>query len=192
VGISALVVLLAASVSAHAGVRTTTTTSTYAISGNSGPELMQEMDRKGPRQGYRASAIAQTTYDVKWDLGWQVNGGTCSPSRADALLKIKYRYPELTATSSQGLKNRWAKFLVGVRRHEEHHGELATQMVSSAQKSIAQIRSAGDPSCARAKREASRIMQATSARYEARQRNFDAVEHQPGGKVERLVGRLMP
>jgi predicted secreted Zn-dependent protease len=192
VGISALVVLLAASVSAHAGVRTTTTTSTYKISGNSGQELMQQMDRKGPRQGYRASAIAQTSYDVKWNIGWQLNGGVCSPSQADARVSIKYRYPELVATSSPSLKKRWAKFLVGVRKHEEQHGKYAVQMVSAAQKSIARIRSAGDPSCARAKQEASRIMRATSADYEARQRNFDAVEHQPGGKVERLVGRLLP
>ena len=192
VGISALVVLLAASVSAHAGVRATATTSTYKISGNSGQELIQEMDRKGPRQGYQARAIAQTTYDVKWNVGWQANGGVCSPSQAEAIVYIKYRYPQLVGTSSAGVKNRWDRFMAGVRKHEEHHGKLAVDMVSAAQKSIARIRSAGDPSCARAKQEASRIMGTTSAQYEARQRQFDAVEHQPGGNVERLVGRLLP
>jgi predicted secreted Zn-dependent protease len=192
VGISALTMLLAASVSANAGVRATATTSTYKISGGSGQELIQEMDRKGPRQGYQAKAIAQTSYDVKWNLGWQVKGGVCTPSQANAIVRIKYRYPQLVGTSSPNLKNRWARFLAGVRKHEEQHGRIAIQMVSAAQKSIARIRSAGDPNCVRAKQEASRIMLVTSDQYEAYQRQFDAVEHQPGGNVERLVGRLLP
>ena len=43
----------------------------------------------------------------------------------------------------------------------------------------------------KAKREVTRVVKAVYAKYEAEQARFDALEHQPGGTVDRLVASFV-
>ena len=56
---------------AFAGITVNTTTTTYAISGQTGYDLLKQMDRRG-RSTDSHRAIAQTRYAVKWDISWKV------------------------------------------------------------------------------------------------------------------------
>jgi predicted secreted Zn-dependent protease len=184
----ALVACLAAS-PALCGVRTTVRTETYAIAGNTGEALLDAMDRRGPRHGLLARAMAQTRYKVHWDTDWLKSGSRCRLKSADATLSIVYRYPELARPAPRKLERRWKAFLAGVRQHEETHGRLAHRMVLVAHRSVSRL-ARKDDLCIRSKRQFERIIDAVYAKYEARQARFDDLEHGEGGNVDRLLFML--
>ncbi|WP_246252552.1 DUF922 domain-containing protein [Allomesorhizobium camelthorni] len=184
----ALMACLAAS-PALCGVKTTIRTETYSIAGNTGEALLDSMDRNGPRHGLLARAMAQTRYKVGWDVDWLRSGSKCRLKSADATLSIVYRYPELTRPAPRKLERRWKAFLAGVRKHEEMHGQLARQMVLAAHNSVSRL-ARKDDLCIRSQRQFDRIIDAVYAKYEARQAQFDDVEHGEGGNVDRLLFML--
>lgn len=175
---------------AQAGVKSVVKVETYSIAGNSGDALMAAMDRNGPRHGFLARAIAQTRYSVDWDRTWLVSNGRCRLMKADVTLKVNYRYPTLAGEAPPALKKRWRKFVAGVRKHERTHGRLARRMADEAYDAAFRVTVDDDRFCRKAKAEVTQIVHAIYADYEARQQRFDAIEHQPGGPVEKLVQRL--
>lgn len=175
---------------AAADVKTVVKVDTYSITGDSGEALMQAMDRKGPRHGFLTRAIAQTRYSVAWAIDWSVADWRCRLKSADVVLSVNYRIPTLSDSPPSALKTRWAKFMIGVRKHEETHGRIARQMVIRAQKAVLNVAVDRDLFCWKAKRRVSEIVRSVYADYEARQQRFDALEHQPGGPVDKLVGAL--
>ncbi len=189
-GCALVVVMGLMTAEAAAGVRTVVNVDTYRITGDSGEALMQAMDRKGPRHGFLTRAIAQTRYSLAWTLDWSIADRRCRLKAADVVLSVNYRFPTLAGQAPAALRSRWAKFMIGVRRHEETHGRIARQMAARAQKAVLRVAADNDPSCWKAKRRVSEIVHAIYADYEARQQRFDALEHQPGGPVDRLVGAL--
>lgn len=176
---------------ADAGVKVTTTVSTYAIEGNTGAALLAAMDRNGPKQAFLARSIAQTLYTMDWSLDLVQSGGTCRLRNAQAHLLVSYTFPAVTHTLPDALDKRWRAFMVGTRKHEQTHGRLAREMVGAAEKAIRTIRIANDTNCVKAKREAKRRIASVYAAYERRQLAFDATEHSAGGKVEKLIDALV-
>lgn len=176
---------------ASAGVRVTENTGSYAIAGSSGTALLDAMDRRGPKHGFLTRAIAQTRYAISWRIEWAETSRACRVKRLDGELAITYTYPRVAGRLQRGLDRRWAKFLAGVRKHEEMHGRLARQMAKAAEKSVARLTVANDPGCRRARLAAKRRMSAVYADYEARQLSFDTREHRAGGPVEDLIEALI-
>jgi hypothetical protein len=117
--------------------------------------------------------------------------GGCRSTSGRPTLNITYAYPMPPESISPALRARWNRFMVGVRRHEEMHGKIARRMVDEAYRSIRGLRIAGDPTCQKTKRELRRRTQAVYARYEARQEQFDRIEHRDGGKIDRLIMALV-
>jgi predicted secreted Zn-dependent protease len=185
----ALVACLAAS-PGLADVKTVVRTETYAIAGNSGEELLDAMDRKGPRHGLRARAMAQTRYEVDWKIDWLKSDGKCRLNSADATLSIVYRYPALAGPASPRLVRRWKTFIAGVRRHEEMHGKIARQMVAAIHRSVSWRAVGNDRYCIKSQKKIERLIDAGYDKYEARQARFDDKEHAEGGNVDRLLDML--
>lgn len=175
---------------ALAGVEVSVETKTYSISGETGAELIRAMDRRGPRHGFTARAIAQTRYVVGWEFDWNIQGKTCRLKAATGRLDVAYSYPKLTGRVPRELKRRWDRFLVGVYAHEEMHGRIARDMVRAADKSLKGLAVRNDRTCRKAAAEAKRRVEKVYAIYEARQAEFDREEHKAGGKVEGLLRGL--
>lgn len=176
--------------SAEASTKVKTKTISYKIRGATGEALLDAMDRKGPRHGLTTRAIAQTGYSVDWAIDTRQRDGGCRIVRADAVLDVTFSYPEVTGPMSPALSRRWQKFMTGVRKHEQMHARIARDMVAAAQRLVRNVSFVRDRSCTRSQEEARRRINATYAKYEARQVEFDRVEHAAGGNVERLVSRL--
>lgn len=176
---------------AQAEAATTIKTEHYTISGSTGEALLRAMDRRGPKQGYLARAMAQTRYSLGWDLKWDDSGSTCKLKRAVARLSIAYRYPQPTGPMPADLKRRWTAFMKAVRTHEEVHGRIAKQMARAAERSLANMSTSNDPGCAKSYREVQRRVNRIVAAFEERQRSFDANEHRPGGHVAKVVNSLI-
>ena len=175
---------------AFAGVTVLLKTRTYAVSGETGMDLVKAMDRTGPMQGFMTRSIAQTTYTVDWDFVTRRAGRACRIVRADATLHLTYTYPE-AGDLPPPLAKRWRAFMAGARRHERQHGRIAIDMVADAAGEVAGMMLADDPFCRRLRAAAHRRIDAVKAEYEAKQRAFDEKEHGPGGHVEKLVDALV-
>ena len=175
---------------AQAGVKSVVKVETYPVAGDSGDALMEAMERKGPRHGFLTRAIAQTRYSVDWDRTWLVSNRRCRLMKADVTVKVDYRYPALVGNATPALKARWKRFVAGVRKHEQTHGRLARRMANEAYDAAFRVAVDDDPFCRKARAEVIQIVRAIYASYEARQQRFDALEHQPGGPVDKLVHGL--
>lgn len=175
---------------AHASVTVKTKTVTYSIAGKNGEELLDAMDRRGPKHGFLTRAIAQTSYTITWAVDWREKAGGCSIANAAADLVITYNYPKVSGAMSSDLKRRWARFMAGVRKHEETHGRIARQMVKAAERSISGLSLRDDRGCRRTQSEVKKRVAKVYAEYEARQMAFDRSEHAEGGNVEGLVTLL--
>ncbi|MEJ6781407.1 DUF922 domain-containing protein [Aminobacter sp. Piv2-1] len=190
----ALIAVLAGAVTAlgpaDAGVRQTTSTRGYAVSGNTGAELLRSMDRNGPRHGFLTRAIAQTKYTVTWSFDVGERGGMCRLRRADARLSTTFIYPEASEPLPTAVESRWRTFLAGARRHEETHARLAREMVDAAERAVRGLSLPVDRGCIATRREIKARVDRVIAGYEARQLAFDAREHAEGGRVDRLIEAL--
>ena len=181
----------AAATAASADVRVRVAKAGYNISGTTGAALLEAMDRKGPKHGFLTRAIAQTRYDIKWDIDWKSTGGGCRVGSVGAALDITYTYPHIANRVPAALDRRWASFMKGVRKHEENHGAIAQRMVKAAERAVTGISARNDPGCNKSKTLAKRRIKAIYAEYEAMQARFDEREHRTGGPVEHLVDRLV-
>lgn len=190
IAVSIMLAALVASLPAHAAVKTSVKTKNYSISGKNGAALIAQMDRRGPKHGFLTRAIAQTSYSVNWEIDWTRKGDACRVKNAVAKLAIVYTYPEVSGALSPQLKQRWARFMKGVRKHEETHGSLAAQMVKAADRAITGFATKNDPGCRKAQAAVKRRVDDVYALYEAKQHSFDQAEHQPGGAVDGLVRAL--
>jgi predicted secreted Zn-dependent protease len=176
--------------SAEASVKVKIKTVSYTIKGKTAEELLAAMDRKGPRQGFTARAIAQTGYTVAWDIDWREQAGSCRVVKADAVLDLRVEYPGLGNGLSPDLSRRWNRFMAGVHKHEETHQAIAREMVNVAARQVSAISFRDDKGCRKTQAEIKRRIAATYAQYEAKQVKFDEVEHSEGGNVEHLINRL--
>lgn len=175
---------------ASADVNILATTQTYDISGTTGEALIKSMNRNGPRHGFMARAIAQTSYTKDWDFDFVQAKGACRIERANGTLKLKVTLPRVASTLPPGLDKRWVRFFAAVRRHEETHADIARQMMAATEKSLVGLTVPNDARCSTTRREAKRRIDAIFDDYEDKQNAFDASEHREGGHVEYLVEAL--
>jgi predicted secreted Zn-dependent protease len=177
--------------SAHADMRVNSKVTNYKIAGKTGLDLLNQMDKKGPKHGWLTRAIAQTRYEVTWNIDWETASGRCKPANIDVALDITYSYPGVTSQLSPTMQKRWNAFLKGVKKHEETHATIARRMVTDARKQVSRISVANDRHCGKARAEATKIVSRTYKKYEAQQASFDAVEHADNGNVLKLVYELV-
>ena len=173
--------------SAAASVEVKVKTTSYRISGNNGSALLRAMNRVGPRLGFTTRFMAQTAYREGWKIDWQKRAGACRIANASVVLTITYTYPEVSSPMSAGLRQRWNRFMAGVRKHEETHGRIAREMVAAAERNLNGLSYQRDLGCQKTRAESKRRIASIYAAYEARQTRFDRVEHSEGGHVQGLV-----
>lgn len=165
-------------------------TKTYAIAGNTGMTLLQSMNKRGPKHGFLSRAIAQTQYQIKWDVKTQARNGTCFLTRATPRMDMTYTYPQPSEKLPPDLRRRWNTFMAGVRKHEQQHGRYAIQMVNVAERSIRGVKTPNDPNCRKTGAYIKKRVAEIYEEYEAKQIVFDHREHRDHGNIHRMVTKL--
>lgn len=183
--------LLGAITPCKAAPKVSSRTTSFPISGETGDALLRQLEQKGPKHGFTSRAIAQTRYTMKSEADWVHSDGMCKVTRPQVRLDINYIYPDVKGEVSGPLRSRWQRFMAGIRKHEEQHGRIAREMAAEADRTIAGLTVSDGKSCGKLRGEMKRVVAAIVARYEARQRQFDVVEHSSGGNIEGLVKRLV-
>lgn len=171
---------------AHAEGQVIERTETYAISGQSGPELYASIGERGPKAGI-SRAIAFTNFKLTWTRDYRPGGGGCTLVSARPKLVITYTIPKPVGKLPAGLRKRWETFIDGVRRHEKVHGDMIREMVSTIEATTVGLSVADDPKCQKIRKEIVKPLTAASMAQRQKSRDFDRAELGSGGNVHRLI-----
>jgi predicted secreted Zn-dependent protease len=175
---------------AAAAPRVVETVEYYAISGTTGVELLRDMSRRGPRQGFLTRAIAQTRYETSADGRLRHAGGVCR-FEGGVSLKITYIYPKPGNALDRDLARRWRIFQADNERHEKAHGRIARELAVELDRRLRAFAMADGPSCWKATAALKRERETLFDLYEKKQIAFDLKEHRAGGPVDRSIEVLL-
>jgi predicted secreted Zn-dependent protease len=163
----------------------------YPVKGETGLQLVEEMDRIGPRQGFTTRAIAQTVYSMQYGADYSSKGGVCRVSKARVKLDVTQIFPQLAEKPSPALARKWQRFMAGVRTHEDTHVRIARELAYRSQRVILRTVTDNDPNCRAMRALLKRTIRSLYASYDSKQIAFDRKEHAKGGHITRLVTALI-
>ena len=188
-----LFVLLAASLlasPARADWKPVEKVETYAISGQSGPELYASIGGAGPLLG-KGRVIAHTNFKLTWTRDYKQQGGACVLRSARPKLIITYTLPKPAAPLSPAVQKSWEIFAAGLAAHEKVHGAAIVEMVRKIEAISVGMTVADDPGCTKIRTELTRQLAQISLAQRQASRDFDKVEFGPGGNLRQLVFNLV-
>ncbi|WP_040593887.1 DUF922 domain-containing Zn-dependent protease [Mesorhizobium metallidurans] len=172
---------------------------TYAISGQTGPELYASIGERGPMIGKsptigksKARVIAHTNFKLTWVRDYQPRGGACVLASARPKLIITYTSPKPSKPLPAAVQKSWQVFAAGVAAHEKVHGDAIVDMVRQIEAVSVGLTVAADPGCRKIRTELTNRLSELSQTQRQASRDFDRVEFGQGGNMQRLiVGLLM-
>ncbi|RJT36410.1 DUF922 domain-containing protein [Mesorhizobium waimense] len=165
---------------------------TYAITGQTAPELYGSIGERGPLigkdvVGNKVRVIAHTNFKLTWTRDYRPEGGACVLKTARPKLIITYTLPKpagpLPAAESKG----WEVFIAGLAAHERVHGAQIVDMVRKIEAVSVGLTVADDPGCKKIRTELTNRLSELSQAQRQASRDFDRVEFGPGGNLQRLV-----
>lgn len=175
---------------AHAEWKRTETVSTYAITGQTGPELYQSIGEHGPLLGKRR-AIAHTNFTLTWVRDYQPKGGACVLASARPKLTIITTLPKPSQPLPAAVQKNWAVFIAGVSAHEKVHGDIIEKMVRQIEAMSVGLTMADDPGCHKIRVELTKRLAGLSQAQRQASRDFDRAEFSQGGNLQQLILALV-
>ncbi|MBA1143423.1 DUF922 domain-containing Zn-dependent protease [Mesorhizobium neociceri] len=163
---------------------------TYAISGQSGPDLYASIGEAGPLLG-KGRVIAHTNFKLTWTRDYKPQGGACVLKSARPKLIITYTLPKPAAPLAPAVQKSWEIFAAGLAAHEKVHGAAIVEMVRKIEAISVGLTVADDPGCSKIRTELTRQLAEISLAQRQASRDFDKVEFGPGGNLRQLVFNLM-
>jgi predicted secreted Zn-dependent protease len=163
----------------------------YAVAGTTGPELYDSIGQRGPKIGGRTRVIAHTSYVLTWDRTFDRTNGACTILSATPKLKITYTLPKPSQKLASPVKENWASFYEGIRKHELVHGDHARAMTREIVRRTVGLSEPNDPKCQKIRKVLIREIEGLVAVQRAQGRDFDRVEMGRDGNVERLILALV-
>ena len=163
---------------------------TYAISGQTGPELYASIGEAGPLLG-KGRVIAHTNFKLTWTRDYKPQGDACVLRSARPKLIITYTLPKPAGPLAPAVQRSWETFAAGLAAHEKVHGAAIVEMVRKIEAISVGMTVAGDPGCSKIRTELTRQLAEISLAQRQASRDFDKVEFGPGGNLRQLVFNLM-
>lgn len=185
-----LAALLALPLAARADWKPVEKVETYAISGQSGPELYQSIGENGPKLGV-VRAIAHTNFKLTWTRDYQARAEACVLVSARPKLIITYTLPSPSAPLPPAIQKNWEVFIAGVSAHEKVHGETIVDMVRKIEAATVGLSVADDPKCSKIRVEMTKRLSELSQAQRQASRDFDRVEFGQGGNLQKLILALV-
>ncbi len=159
---------------------------TYAISGQTGPELYASIGQAGPLLG-KGRVIAFTNFKLTWTRDYKPQGDACVLRSARPKLIITYTLPKPAGRLAPAVQKSWEIFAAGLAAHERVHGAAIVEMVRKIEAISVGLTVAGDPGCSKIRTELTRQLAEISLAQRQASRDFDKVEFGPGGNLQKLV-----
>lgn len=162
---------------------------TYAISGQSGPELYASIGERGPQLG-NVRVVAYTDFKLTWTRKYEPQGSACTLVTARPKLIITYRLPKPRQLPA-AIKAKWQIFIDGVAAHERVHGEFIVDMVRKIEAVSVGLSVPDDPDCKKIRTELTSRLGELSRAQRQKSRDFDRDEMSNGGNVHQLILQLV-
>lgn len=159
---------------------------TYAIAGQTGPELYAAIGERGPLLG-KGRVIAHTNFKLTWTRDYRPKGNACVLKSARPKLIITYTLPKPAGPLPAAVQKNWEVFIAGLAAHERVHGAAIVEMVRKIETVSVGLTVAGDPGCSKIRTELTRQLAEISLAQRQASRDFDRVEFGPGGNLQKLV-----
>ena len=176
VGITGAVVvagLVLSTVTAFAGVTSTTSQRYYSVSGTSKASLASKM-RNNPFRGDGGGAIANIRPNYSLDVRTIKTGSKCKVSEANLRIRFTLTLPRARESAmSAGTRTFWRSFVSFARRHEQRHRDIYLQC---ARNFVAKAQRLSGPNCAALKTKARRLLAAEERACDRRHAAFDRSE----------------
>lgn len=176
---------------AHAEWQAVEKDRTYAISGQTGPELYASIGERGPKVGGLVRAIAHTDFKLTWTRKYEPQGNACTLVSAKPKLIITYTLPKPSRPLQGAIAQNWDTFISGVRRHELVHGDFIKDLVKAIESTSVGLSVDADPNCRKIRTELTRRLGELSVAQRQRSRDFDRVELSDGGNIHQLILKLV-
>ncbi|WP_429129771.1 DUF922 domain-containing Zn-dependent protease [Ensifer sp. 4252] len=176
---------------AHAEWQAVENVRTYAISGQTGPELYASIGERGPKVGGLVRAIAHTDFKLTWTRKYEPQGNACTLVSAKPKLIITYTLPKPSKPLQGAMVQNWETFFAGVRKHELIHGDYIKDLVKAIETTSVGLSVDADPNCRKIRTELTRRLGELSVAQRQRSRDFDRVELSGGGNIHQLILNLV-
>ena len=162
---------------AEAEVRSNIRYSGYPVHGTTAPEIWRDIGRKGPHQpenGLYAQAEAEIRFG--WNVAFAKTQSSCRVKSAVVNVDVNILLPNWTdkARGSQALRQAWNAYIVKVRRHEDHHKDIALAAAKQIDRSI--MATPAHRSCESLERAIKAKTDKILARERAQQAHFDRTD----------------
>ena len=124
---------------AQAEVRTEIRYSGYQVNGLTAQDIWRDIGRKGPHQlerGLYAQAEAEIRFG--WTVAFASGEGSCRVKSSMVKIDVNILLPKWAdeARGSRELRAAWKSYIAEVRKHEDHHKEIALAAAHQIDKAI--------------------------------------------------------
>ena len=167
------------------------TIKTYAVAGSTGPELYESIGERGPKIGGKVRVIAHTSYVLTWDRKFDRSNNSCTVIAATPKLKIIYTLPKPSRKLSSPVKENWAVFIEGIRKHELVHGDIAKEMTREIVRRTVGLSVPNDPKCQKIRKVLAKEITDLVQVQRMQGREFDRMEMGKGGNMQQLILALV-
>lgn len=167
----------------------------YNVSGSTGAEIYQSMEKKGPiHGGDKKEVLASTTFnfDVK-NVKQKIEGKRCIIEDVDIVVSVGYTYPRWSGSSkaSAETKAAWKAFSKYAVIHEKEHVRITKEFAESYRQTLLKSRRSAASDCNR--RSLSETFRTNSVvrRHERLHRAFDRRDLGKRGKGYQVLRNLV-
>jgi predicted secreted Zn-dependent protease len=147
----------------------------YYITGSTETELRQQMATQGIKWDDGKTYDALTTWNVRWDYGYNCGNVGCTAADFNASVAITFRYPswQRTDTAPQDLAMKWDTYMKNLIVHEVGHRDMAVQQTEELAAAVAQLPPA--PSRGELAQQIEALATTKMAKLNADEREYDAI-----------------
>lgn len=145
---------------------------TYDVSGESADELRRDLNRRGPlSRGQRYDA--RTDWHVRWWFDFERSDEGCRAVRPRVDLDVRITMPRWRqpAGASSELVERWQRYLVDLREHEDGHAAVGQSAADEIREALGGLEAAD--SCPEAERLANRVGHDVIERHNRKDERYD-------------------
>jgi predicted secreted Zn-dependent protease len=146
----------------------------YEIKGDCEKDMHSELCKNGCTWNDGKKFDSLTTWDVKWDYGYDRGAGACSVEAFRVTVDINYRFPiwPQTPGASRELVEKWGLYMGNLVTHEKGHRDLVVRAAEGLSRAVADLPPA--PTCDELDRNVRALGRVAMKKMEKDQKEYDA------------------
>jgi predicted secreted Zn-dependent protease len=113
----------------------------YDVGGCKEEELQRDIKKKCVQWNDGKKYDAVTTWDMKWDYGYDRDTLSCAADSFKVTVEILFRYPRWVRTreASPQLVEKWDRYMKNLIAHENGHRDMAVEAAAKLSRAVAAL-----------------------------------------------------